>query len=66
MIAASFCYRIIFGDVMKTVEQQYFETLDESKRCKPRSRRMTILLQRLVDLNRRRMEIEMRKEKRAA
>ena len=51
---------------MKTIEQQYFETLAEANRCKPRSRRKTILLARLVELNRRRMEIEMRKEKRAA
>jgi hypothetical protein len=66
LIAASFLYWIIRVDVMKTIEQQYFETLAEANRCKPRSRRKTILLHKLVDLNRRRMEIEMRKEKRAA
>lgn len=51
---------------MKTVSQQYLETLAEANRCKPRSQRKTVLLRRLVDLNVRRLKLEMRRGKRAA
>lgn len=35
---------------MKTIAKQYFETLDQSRRCKPRSQRKTVLTERLKKL----------------
>ena len=47
---------------MKTIAKQYFETLDQSRRCKPRSQRKTVLTERLKKL----LVRQLRKESRAA
>ena len=46
---------------MKTVAQQYRETLREAKHCKPRSERKAILTGRLVNLMARQLRIESRR-----
>lgn len=45
---------------MKTVAQQYRETLSQSRRCKPRSERKILLTKRLRDLMTRQLKIENR------
>lgn len=47
---------------MKTIAKQYFETLDQSRRAKPRSQRKVLLTERLKKL----MVRQLRKESRAA
>lgn len=47
---------------MKTIAKQYFETLEQSRRCKPRSERKAILTERLKKL----VVRQLRKEVRAA
>ena len=47
---------------MKTIAKQYFETLDQSRRCKPRSQRKSVLTERLKKL----MVRQLRKEAKAA
>lgn len=51
---------------MKTVAQQFEDAFEEAQRCKPRSKRRTVLMDRLVKLRVRLMKLEMKKEKRAA
>jgi len=46
----------------KTIGQQYFETLMQARRCKPRSARKAILTERLKKL----MARQLRKEAKAA
>ena len=45
---------------MKTVARQYHETLSQSRKCKPRSERKTILTKRLADLMTRQLKIELK------
>ena len=45
---------------MKTIAQQYRETLEQAKRCKPRSERKVLLTRRLRDLMTRQLKIEVR------
>ena len=47
---------------MKTIAKQYYETLEQVRRAKPRSKRKIILTKRLTDL----MTRQLRKENRAA
>jgi hypothetical protein len=47
---------------MKTIAQEYRETLAQVKRCKPRSERKAILTRKLRDL----LTRQLRKENRAA
>lgn len=47
---------------MKTIAKQYFETLAQSRRCKPRSERKAILTKRLKDL----LTKQLRRENRRA
>jgi hypothetical protein len=47
---------------MKTIAKQYFETLEQARKVKPRSERKAILTERLKELLRR----QLRKESRAA
>jgi hypothetical protein len=47
---------------MKTIAKQYFETLSQARRCKPRSKRKVLLTDRLKKL----MIRQLRKEARAA
>jgi len=47
---------------MKTISMEYFETLEQSRKCKPRSKRKAILLNRLVNL----VVRQLRKENRTA
>jgi len=47
---------------MKTIAKQYFETLEQARRCKPRSERKTVLTKRLKEL----MVRQLRKEAKAA
>lgn len=47
---------------MKTIAKQYFETLDQARRCKPRSHRKVLLTERLRKL----MVRQLRKEAKAA
>jgi hypothetical protein len=47
---------------MKTIAKQYFETLDQSRRCKPRSQRKASLTERLKKL----MVRQLKREARAA
>jgi hypothetical protein len=47
---------------MKTIAKQYFETLAQARRCKPRSERKAVLTKRLKDL----MVRQLRKEAKAA
>lgn len=45
---------------MKTVAQQYHATIAQAKRCKPRSKRKTILINRATNLLVRQLRIENR------
>jgi hypothetical protein len=47
---------------MKTIAKQYFETLAQARRCKPRSERKALLTERLKKL----MVRQLRKEAKAA
>lgn len=47
---------------MKTIAKQYFETLEQSRRCKPRSERKALLTERLKRL----IVRQLRKEAKAA
>jgi hypothetical protein len=46
---------------MKTVASQYQDTLTQSQKCKPRSRRKIVLTERLCKLMTRQLKIENRK-----
>jgi len=46
---------------MKTVAQQYRETVDQAKRTKPRSKRRTVLISRAANLLVRQLKIESRR-----
>lgn len=46
---------------MKSVAQQYRETVDQAKRTKPRSKRRTILISRAANLLIRQLKIENRR-----
>lgn len=46
---------------MKTVAKQYFETLERSRKCKPRSEGKTLLTRKLRDLLTRQLRIENKK-----
>jgi len=50
---------------MKTVAKLYFETLDASRRAKPRSQRRTKLEARLGNLLLRQLKIEIKRRKAA-
>jgi hypothetical protein len=50
---------------MKSIAEQYHETLAQARKVKPRSERKTILTERLRDLMRRQLRIESRKHRRA-
>lgn len=47
---------------MKTIRTEYLETLEQSRKCRPRSKRKAILLNRLVNL----VVRQLRKEAKAA
>jgi hypothetical protein len=47
---------------MKTIAKEYFETLEQARKCRPRSKRKAVLLNRLVNL----VVRQLRKESRAA
>jgi hypothetical protein len=47
---------------MKTIAKQYFETLEQSRKAKPKSERKTVLTERLKEL----LTKQLRKESRAA
>ena len=47
---------------MKPIAKQYFETLAQAKKTKPRSERRTILTRRLVDLMTRQLRKEARQK----
>lgn len=51
---------------MKPLAKQYFETLEQAKRAKPRSQRKTVLTDRLKDLMTRAIAMQNRAEKRRA
>jgi hypothetical protein len=35
---------------MKPIAKEYFETLEQARKCRPRSKRKAVLLSRLVNL----------------
>jgi hypothetical protein len=47
---------------MKTIREQYQETLDRARKCKPRSEQKTLLTRKLRDLMTRRLRAELRKK----
>jgi hypothetical protein len=47
---------------MKTIAEQYRETLERARKCKPRSERKTLLTRKLRDLMTRRLRAELRKK----
>jgi hypothetical protein len=47
---------------MKTISKKYFETLEQARKCRPRSKRKAVLLNRLVNL----VVRQLRKESKAA
>jgi hypothetical protein len=46
---------------MKTVAKQYFETIEQARKAKPRSKRKTILIERATKLLVRQLRIESRR-----
>lgn len=47
---------------MKTIREQYQETLDRARKCKRRSEQKTLLTRKLRDLMTRRLRAELRKK----
>jgi hypothetical protein len=47
---------------MKTIREQYQETLDRARKAKPRSEQKTLLTRKLRDLMTRRLRAELRKK----
>lgn len=45
---------------MKTIASEYQETLEQARKCRPRSKRKAILLNRLVNLVVRQLKKEIR------
>lgn len=46
---------------MKTIAEQYRETLERARRCKPRSEQKTLLTRKLRDLMTRQLRVENKK-----
>lgn len=46
---------------MKTIREQYQETLDRARKCKPRSEQKTLLTHKLRDLMTRQLRVENKK-----
>jgi hypothetical protein len=47
---------------MKTIAKEYFDTLEQARKCRPRSKRKAVLLNKLVNL----VVRQLRKESRAS